>query len=128
MIFIIGDKPSKKNLNKDIPFVGTKSYKNLLSWIAELEIDVTSVITANRTQVRRITPSFVPDVFNPNMQSEILEGDKVIALGNNASKWLADLDIKHFKLPHPSPKNRVLNNKKKLKKKLMECKQWLKKS
>lgn len=37
--------------------------------------------------------------------------DKIIALGGFASAALKRLDINHFKLPHPSPRNRALNDK-----------------
>jgi hypothetical protein len=29
----VGDKPSSKNLDKTIPFVGTPSHKTLMKWI-----------------------------------------------------------------------------------------------
>lgn len=37
--------------------------------------------------------------------------DKVIALGNFASEVLNTISVPHFKLPHPSPRNRLLNHK-----------------
>lgn len=37
--------------------------------------------------------------------------DRVIALGGFASSALKKLNINHFKLPHPSPRNRALNDK-----------------
>ena len=49
----------------------------------------------------------------------------VIALGNTASKALNKLKIKHFKLPHPSPRNRLLNNKKFITKQLKECRKYI---
>jgi hypothetical protein len=37
--------------------------------------------------------------------------DKVVALGNFPSRALDMISISHFKLPHPSGLNRLLNNK-----------------
>lgn len=37
----------------------------------------------------------------------------ILALGGFASKALCNVKVSHFKLPHPSPLNRVLNDKNK---------------
>lgn len=46
---------------------------------------------------------------------------RVIALGNFVSDVLKRSDIEHFKLPHPSPRNRMLNNPEKISQILQEC-------
>jgi len=43
MIIFVGDKPSAKNLDPEIPFVGTQSYKKLLEWIWEMDINISDV-------------------------------------------------------------------------------------
>jgi len=35
---------------------------------------------------------------------------KIVAIGNFASTVLARLNITHYKLPHPSPRNRMFND------------------
>ena len=37
--------------------------------------------------------------------------DKIVALGGFVSSILSELGVSHFKLPHPSPRNRLLNDK-----------------
>lgn len=48
-----------------------------------------------------------------------------IALGNNASKALKN--IPHFKLPHPSFRNRILNNTCVITDRLLQCKEHIRK-
>ena len=50
---------------------------------------------------------------------------KIIALGNFSSETLTKLGIDHFKMPHPSPRNRKLNDKEFEKKMINECKSYL---
>ena len=51
--------------------------------------------------------------------------DKVIALGSFASACLARINISHYKLPHPSPRNRLMNDRAFVKKALDECKEYV---
>lgn len=51
--------------------------------------------------------------------------EKVIALGNFASDCLNHINKTHFKLPHPSPRNRVLNDKYKVTEILERCKEYI---
>lgn len=130
MIIFIGDKPSKKNKDQSIPFVGTKSYKTLLEWIGKLDIDITDVVTGNREHIKYYSWATKGSgkgvyVAHPSFHCDLDPGDKIIALGENASKHLKSLNLRHFKLPHPSGKNFKINDKKYLDKVLKECKTYL---
>jgi uracil-DNA glycosylase len=110
MIVFVGDKPSSKNINPDMPFVGTPSYKVLTSWT--MEMGVMSCVLINSRPEDEAT-------------LKIFTNSKVVALGNNASKVLTRLGLEHHKLPHPSPRNRVLNDKAKVTQLLADCKKWI---
>jgi hypothetical protein len=59
------------------------------------------------------TNAFYGSLDHPDLQflGECVEGhDRVIALGNVASSCLHKLGIEHFKMPHPSGRNRLLND------------------
>jgi len=122
MIVFVGDKPSSKNISPYIPFVGTQSYKRLLEWIWEMDIDISRVKLCNK--------DFIDGTYE----------DFYIALGNEAEKAIKDtvfcvwnwkkgveMEIKpyYFKLPHPSGLNRKINDKKFIKQELTKCKEWL---
>jgi hypothetical protein len=57
--------------------------------------------------------------------SSISGHDKVVAWGPTVSKYLTDINISHFTLPHPSPLNRQVNDHKFIRQKLDECKEFL---
>ena len=43
MIYFIGDKPSKNNIDTEVAFVGTRSYKTLLDWIYTMNLSINKV-------------------------------------------------------------------------------------
>jgi uracil-DNA glycosylase len=128
MIVFLGDKPSSKNKNANVPFVGTKSYKTLLSWFYELDVDVNETVLCNVEHLITYSAGFKA-IQLPNYFLDLKKDhDVIIALGNEAEKKSKEMGYKYFKLPHPSPKNRKLNDKKSLQNVLLECKLWLEKN
>ena len=53
------------------------------------------------------------------------EANNVIALGNVASDSLRKVNVEHFKMPHPSPRNRQLNDKQFEKTMIRKCYNYL---
>lgn len=49
----------------------------------------------------------------------------ILALGNFSSSWLQKLKVEHFKLPHPSPRNRMINDQDNILRILNECKDYI---
>ncbi len=119
MILIVGDKPSKKNKDKNVPFVGTISYKTLLEWLYKMNIDISRVQLGNASDIS------INKYNEAYTHFGLFQYKYVIALGEVASKFLTSKEIDHFKLPHPSGLNRQNNNKKLLESKLKECEEWL---
>lgn len=115
MIVFIGDRPSMKNLDTNVPFVGTQSYRRLLEWIWKMDIDISQVVMHTKDSL-----------WLHNLRHNANYGsDKVICLGNKSSDLLGKHGVHHYKLPHPSGLNRKLNDGKWLDKQLRECKKWL---
>ena len=114
MIYFIGDKPSKKNIDKNVAFVGTRSYKTLLDWIYRMNLSLNSICLFNHARF-----------IQTNDDRIMTDFDVVIALGNEASNALTKENIPHLKIPHPSGKNYLLNDKKAVDKFLKQCKDYI---
>jgi hypothetical protein len=90
-VVFVGDKPSSKNFDPNVAFIGTQSYVNLCKWIAKLDINE-FMLTNSYTNDDQIE---ICRYYNVGFRN-------FIALGNIASRRLDDLGIEHFRLPHPS--------------------------
>lgn len=93
-VVFVGDRPSAKNLNPDVPFIGTVSGKRLLRLLAEVPSLQYSLANAYKVDG---TPAPIP------------VGRKYFALGFKAAQRLDKLGLPYTKLPHPSPLNRFWN-------------------
>jgi hypothetical protein len=116
-IIFVGDKPSPKNIDPNIPFVGTQSYKTLLDWIWRMDLNISNIILCNKDKL---------DDIVLNMDTYDYYSVKIVSLGREAEKISEVYTDKHFNLPHPSGRNRKLNDKKYVSKILKECKEWIK--
>lgn len=113
-VLFVGDRPSPHNKSPDIAFVGTKSHATLLDWCAIIGAQMPQF--ANR----------VDKDLNAKLVKAKLYAIPVVALGNEAEKFLSKTDVQFFKLPHPSGLNRKLNDRQWLINKLNECGAWAK--
>lgn len=127
MIVFVGDKPAKANLNPDIPFVGTKSYKRLLEWIYKLDLDLTDLTVCNSADFKEY--HWGGQYFIENRKSFYLDLDPtldlIIPLGDNAEKIIKKTSLPYFKLPHPSFRNRLFNKSNYEQEVLNDCREWL---
>jgi hypothetical protein len=116
MILFIDDKPSPGMKLNAKPFEGARCEKRLLEWLATINIKPYYIFNTT-------------DEYCMNMALMFLFCKcPIVALGNNASGYLKSykkLNILHFKLPHPSGRNRQINDKEFIVKRLAECKNWI---
>lgn len=116
MIIFVGDKPSKKNIDPDVAFVGTVSYRRLLEWIYLMNLSINDVNICNKDDS---TWEFWERI------SATCTNINFVALGRNAANFLHKKGVEHFTLPHPSGLNRSINDKSHLNRQLELCKQWI---
>jgi len=117
MIYFIGDKPSKCNIDPQVAFVGTRSYKTLLDWIYKMNLSINQICLYN-------VDDFVK-IVNHQKTLPIHEHDQIVALGKEASIALNKAIIPHLRIPHPSGLNRKLNDPQFVNKFLKECKHYV---
>lgn len=112
MILVVGDRPSARNTNPDVAFIGAGCEGTLKLWLRYLEIPDARVINSHTKK----------------LQEEIRKHPGlIIALGNAAyvrcSKYHDRRRV--FKLPHPSGRNRQLNDKEFVTRQINTCRLWL---
>jgi uracil-DNA glycosylase len=116
MILFIGDKPSSKMRPNARPFEGAACEKRLMEWIRFLGIESDGYVLLNQSDW--------PNTLGW-LTVALVRKYPVIALGNTASRYISARNP-HFKLPHPSGRNRQINDKVFINSKLEECKKYIK--
>lgn len=115
-VIFVGDTPSKDNIDPNVAFLGTKSYSVLKQWIKALNIEEYAMVNSDHF------------TFHQLMFTAVKNQYPIIALGKVATKAVQNSVLHErylYSLPHPSPKNRLLNDKEFVKKELEKCKKWL---
>lgn len=115
MILFVGDKPSAKMKPGARPFEGAACEKRVREWILSLMSSDPFYLVINRTDENLLH----------YLSSAVIYKHPIVSFGNIAYNRLRKLGYESFKLPHPSGRNRQINNKKFINQKLKECKQWL---
>ncbi len=128
MILFVGSNPSHLNTCPAIAFAGSKSEETFKKWTDRLvpkgdykAINVSDEVTPNNRPLKKNEFNLLKlctDVLDPKVTG-------IVALGNTASMALEMVGVEFFKLPHPSPLNRQLNNAYFVEEVLKECEKWL---
>lgn len=132
-ILFVGSNPSQ-SAGIHTPFwANTASAKVLSKWIDQLS-DVESLAFINVYHLptennRPLKMSEIRDNLSVlKFKVEYNKDHMVVALGKTAEKALTLLGVKFFSMPHPSGKNRKLNDKAYLEEKIKGLKLFLKPS
>lgn len=127
-LIILGLNPSNKNVDPMIPFEGTPSKVNLDKWIKNwqqryldkglggfiyLIMNLSERVESNQNKFKVAENEKL--LFESHINKAIAY-NKIICLGDKVYKSVKKLrlrsDIEIIKIPHPSPRNRQLNDKK----------------
>lgn len=95
-----------------ILFIGNESSERLTQWVDYIRDDQWYIVI-NRTDAD----------FSRYVAMALANHDPIVALGNSASGAL--YEVPHYKLPHPSARNKMNNDAGFIRSKLDECKTFI---
>lgn len=117
-VIVVGLNPAReRNLKKN-------TLTRLTEWLDFLELPMVTFTNLSPDvdwdfDLKKVDASF--------LSQQLKTYPKVLALGGKVSDYLAKyLHTEHFKLPHPSYRNRLLNDREFERRILIECKNYLK--
>jgi hypothetical protein len=109
-IALVGTNPSNRSPDNSAFHPDTRSRKIIDSWFKDIQADLFFFnIHKHPTENNRPLRTSEMRLGAQRLESELNDYDKVIALGNQASKALNLIKKAHFSAPHPSGMNRKLN-------------------
>lgn len=113
-VVFVGDEPSAKNMNKNLPFVGAKCFNTLISWIAVISPNYYICLNSHTENDLQLI-----------QELQAKQQFKVVVLGKKAQARLQKISIPCFLLPHPSPANLQTNDKEFISQQLKSCREWI---
>ena len=117
-LLVVGMNPSNKP-TKQKP---SATFKKLESWMDQLGVRYFSFInTFDEMGQAKLAKADLT-----RLCTVAKDYDKIIALGGFVSTALNKCDVTHFKMPHPSPRNRLLNDKSFETYMIKQCRRYLK--
>lgn len=128
-ILFVGSNPSNSSLT-DAAFHGsTRSSKILTEWCSSIKDAMFIYINVLSKKTPENRPLLKSEIINSlSLLKEDIAGikpDKIIALGKTASTALTLLGVDFLEMPHPSGRNRLLNNKEYVNEKIAQLRSYV---
>lgn len=117
-VLVIGMNPSIKPTLKGKP---NATFRKLEGWMDQLNVHHFSFCNTFDDP----SEAKLSKVDFQRLCTLIQDYDKIIALGGFVSESLNRINVTHFKMPHPSPLNRLLNDKTYEKRIVEQCKEYI---
>lgn len=123
-VLIVGSNPSQASPDNSAFHPSTKSRKTIDKWFAGIPADLHFINVSNeKTENNKPLNSHQ---INPiRTQLESFKNYKIIAVGKTAENVLKHAQIDHFAMPHPSGRNRKLNDRDYIRNKLAELNKYV---
>lgn len=114
-VVFVGMNPSVKGTTKG------STFGRLNIWVNELGLETYAFMNVYPHPGK----CKISDINLDILRETLYKFTKVVALGNFAAEALMKAGIHHFKLPHPSPLNRQINDVEFINRCLSECRDFL---
>jgi len=127
-VLFVGDKPSRLNTDPNVAFKGAACEKRLQRWIDEvtLKTGLAAWLQESRCREEYEIINCVDKDATYIVITYILQDWPIVALGNNAAKFLASINAApYYKLPHPSGRNRQINDRAFIMNRLRACQSYI---
>lgn len=105
-ILVIGHSPSSKEY---CPRKGNPSINRLNRWLDDCGVKIYSFSNACAHRATSLKKGNIDKIYLQNIAKNY---NKILVLGKEVEQLFTKMGIEHFALPHPSPLNRKLNDKK----------------
>lgn len=116
-VLVVGMNPARARNSKKT------ALNRLYQWMDELGLEYTSFTNLSADPEWNFDLKTVDKSF---LEAQVQDYEKIIALGGLVSNYLAKyLRVDHFKMPHPSYKNRSLNDPEYEHEQLLKCKNYI---
>ena len=117
-VLVVGMNPGPKHKDPE----KSKSLRKLYEWMDQVGVERFSFCNT----FDEVGAASMSKVDLKRMCTLTSGYDKIIALGGFVSTVLNKIEVEHFKLPHPSPLNRLLNDKQFEREIIKQCERYLK--
>lgn len=109
-LVVVGSNPSQKSPDLSAFSPMTVSGKRVRTWFLSFPeaifVNVSDVPTAHNRPLKRSEIALCLD----DLLTKIADADRIVAVGRTASIALTKLGVAHYMIPHPSGRNRLLND------------------
>jgi uracil-DNA glycosylase len=112
-ILFVGSNPSQRSVCSEAFHGSTRSSQILMSWCKDIECKkvFTNVVKQKTENNRPLTQAEINQSLDSLMADILIaQCDKIVALGKTATKALTLLGVDFYEMPHPSGRNRKLND------------------
>jgi len=115
-VIFIGMQPSRA------PYRRNCTLDRFGAWVDSLGL---RFVSFHNAIIDPLLPQRPSSVDYELLQEIVHNYSRVVALGNLVSNSLKRIDTQHFKMPHPSPLNRLLNDRSYEQRKLQELRSYI---
>jgi uracil-DNA glycosylase len=124
-IMVVGSNPSNRSPDNSAFSVHTQSGKIIREWFSDIEgVYFFNVLDEPTPNNRHLKISEIRAAL-PNLRMQLLDADRIVAVGNTAAIACERLGLTYFKMWHPSRRCRKKNDPVLLRDQVKKMRDWI---